>query len=171
MSLNDNRIFRSALLIESAINVSSMFPLILNPDYCLSFLVRGPSQITPATTSLMQWFGGMIVLATAPLLLSYPEPGSGESASVVTARRRITYMMMGTGEAALGLLTASQYMSGNSGLTDQALLTATAMMGTFSMYTVGYNICLRPTLIMPNAFSEHERLLSVRQASDDGGTR
>jgi hypothetical protein len=38
---------------------------------------------------------------------------------------------MGAGEAALGLVTLSQYMAGDSGLTDQALLTATGMMGVF----------------------------------------
>lgn len=146
MTSNSNSIFRSALLVESAVNIASMFPMILNPEQPLSFLVQGPSQITPATKSLMQWFGGIIALATAPLLLSYPEPGPGQSASVVTARRRLTYAMMGVTEAALGLLTASQYLSGNSGMTNQALLTATGMMGTFLSMRVFF-LYVRPELM------------------------
>ena len=79
----------------------------------------------------MQWFGGVIVMATAPLLLSYRGPGPGETASQVTARRRITYFTLGAGEVALGALTLSQYLAGNSGLSDTTLLVATGMMGTF----------------------------------------
>lgn len=131
MSYSGNRIFRSALLIESAANISSIFPMLINPEYTLSWVVRGPAQITPAAKALTQWIAAFLVIATVPLLLSYPESGSGESASNVTARRRLTYTLMGAGEAALGLVTLSQYMAGDSGLTDQALLTATGMMGVF----------------------------------------
>ena len=108
-----------------------MIPMLINPEYTLSWLVRGPAQVTPAAKSLTQWVAASLVIATAPLLLSYPEPGSGESASSVTARRRLTYTLMGTGEAALGLVTLSQYLAGDSGMTEQALLTATGMMGVF----------------------------------------
>lgn len=131
MSSTGNRIFRSTLLIESAANISAIFPMVLYPEYVLSWLVRGPAQITPAAKSLTQLFGGILVLATAPLLLSYPEPASGESASNVTARRRLSYLAMGATEATLGLVTLSQYLAGDSGMTDQALLTATATMVTF----------------------------------------
>ena len=131
MSLNGPSIFRSALLFESAANIGSIFPMILAPETSLSYLVKGPSQITPATKSLMQWVGGLLVLATAPLLLSHPEPSSGQTAGEVTARRRLTYMVMGAAEATLGLVTASQYLMGDSGITDQALLTATGMMAGF----------------------------------------
>ena len=131
MSSNGNRIFRSALLIESAANISTIIPMLLYPDYVLSWLVKGPAQVTPAARTLTQWFGATLVLATAPLLLSYPEAASGESASNVTARRRLTYLAMGATEAALGVVTLSQYLTGDSGMTDQALLTATGMMVTF----------------------------------------
>ena len=70
-------------------------------------------------------------MTTVPLLLSYPNAGQGGSAEAVTARRRITYTMFGVAEAVLGLTTAAQYVMGDSGMTDQALLTATGMMATF----------------------------------------
>ena len=80
----------------------------------------------------MQWLGGTITLATAPLLLSYPE--SGQSANEVTARRRLTYQMMGASEVVLGLLTLSQYLTGGSGLSDRNLLIATGTMGRIRQY-------------------------------------
>lgn len=129
MSSAGNHIFRSALLIEAAANISTIFPMLLSPDYMLSWLVKGPAQITPAAKSLTQWFGAIIVLATAPLLLAYPEPASGESANNVTARRRLTYISMVASEAALGTVTLSQYLIGDSGMTDVALLSAASMMG------------------------------------------
>ena len=75
----------------------------------------------------MQWFGAVMVVATAPLLLSYPE--KGQSTSVVTARRRLTYQIMGASEVALGLLATSQYLIGDSGLSDRTLLMGTGFMG------------------------------------------
>ena len=131
MASPGNRIFRSALLVESAANISTIVPMILYPDYVLSWLVKGPAQITPAAKTLTQWFGGLVVLATAPLLLSYPEPSSGESAGSVTARRRLAYISLASSEAALGALSLLQYLSGDSGMTDAALLSTMGMMGCF----------------------------------------
>lgn len=131
MSSSGRQIFRNALLAESAINIASLFPIILSPESVLSYLVRGPSQITPATKTLTQWFGCVIVMSTAPLLYSYPEPTLGQSAGEVTARRQAAYMTLGAGELALGALTAASYLTGDSGMTDQALLTATGMLAAF----------------------------------------
>jgi hypothetical protein len=130
MASSSNRVFRLALLTESAANISTIVPMILYPDYVLSWLVKGPAQITPAAKTLTQWFGGLIVLATAPLLLSYPEPSSGESASSVTARRRLTYTSLALSEATLGALSLFQYLTGDSGMTDVALLSTMGMMGS-----------------------------------------
>ena len=130
MASTGSRIFRSALLIESAANISSIVPMILYPDYVLSWLVKGPAQITPAAKTLTQWFGGIIVLATAPLLLSYPEASSGESASSVTARRRLAYTSLASAEVALGALSLLQYLTGDSGMTDSALLSTMGLMGS-----------------------------------------
>ena len=56
MSINGVRLFRYALLAESAVNIASVIPMLLAPETFLSFLVKGPNQITPATKSLTQWF-------------------------------------------------------------------------------------------------------------------
>ena len=137
-NFNGHRIFRGALLGESAVNIGSMIPMILAPEAALSYLVKGPSQITPATKTMMQWFGGLIVLATAPLLLSYPNPSSDDDKAErerVVARRRLTYQSMAAAEAALGTITAVQYLTGSApGLTDSALLVATAAMGGFMAF-------------------------------------
>lgn len=49
------------------------------------------------------------------------------------ARRRNTYAIMGISEAVLASTTAWQYVSGGSGITDAALLTATAAVGGFGL--------------------------------------
>ncbi|KAK3051955.1 hypothetical protein LTR09_006909 [Extremus antarcticus] len=93
MSSPNTSIFRTLLLAESAANIGSIIPALFAPELALSYLVRGPSQITPATKSLMQLFGGLVVLATAPLLLSYLE--ERQSVEQVIAKRRLTYAVMG----------------------------------------------------------------------------
>ena len=50
--------FKTALIFEILANLSSIPALLFKPDYALSFLVTGPAQITPATRTLAQWFGG-----------------------------------------------------------------------------------------------------------------
>jgi len=55
MSFNGVQTFRNALLVESAANIGSLIPLFMFPETVLSYLVKGPNQITPATKSLAQW--------------------------------------------------------------------------------------------------------------------
>lgn len=148
MSSPNTSIFRTLLLAESAANIGSIIPALFAPELALSYLVRGPSQITPATKSLMQLFGGFVVLATAPLLLSYLE--ERQSVEQVIAKRRLTYAVMGISELAIGSITLAQYMQGNSGLTDQALLMATGAMAVFTAMR-GYFLFVRPELIMPSS--------------------
>ena len=96
----------------------------------------------------MQRLGGTITLATAPLLLSYPE--SGQSANEVTARRRLTYQMMGASEVVLGLLTLSQYLTGGSGLSDRNLLIATGTMAGFASMRA-YFLYMKPAWMKPES--------------------
>ena len=49
------RAFRTALLTESAINLSAIIPMMLAPETVLSYMVKSPSQITPLSKSLLQW--------------------------------------------------------------------------------------------------------------------
>ncbi|KAK5165481.1 uncharacterized protein LTR77_009010 [Saxophila tyrrhenica] len=122
-------LFRAALLFESAANLASVFPMLLAPETTLSYLVATPSQITSATLTLTQWLAGLITLATAPLLLSYPETGSP---AAVVARRRLTYQIMGISEVALVGIMLGQWVVGGSGMRDGALLVAIAALTGFA---------------------------------------
>lgn len=54
MSSSGPGLFRTALLVESAANIGSIIPMITNPESVLSYLVKGPAQITPAAKTLTQ---------------------------------------------------------------------------------------------------------------------
>ncbi len=127
MPTNSRSIFRSALLIEAAANVGMILPLIIAPETSLSYLTQSSAYITPVAASLTQWLGAVVVLATVPLIISYPEPTASEPPSLVTARRRLTYLSMAASELALGAVTAGQYLRGNSGLKDSVPMGATIM--------------------------------------------
>ncbi|KAI7112219.1 hypothetical protein KC343_g16694 [Hortaea werneckii] len=145
MAFNGTRIFRYALLGEAAINIAGAIPIILNPDSMLKLLVRGPTMINPATRTLTQWFGGLTLALTVPILLSYPNPHpSRGSSSEVMARRRTTYLTLGAGELALGTIMAAQYILGDSGLTDNALLAGMGMMGGIAAMR-GFFLYVRPS--------------------------
>lgn len=72
----------------------------------------------------------MTLALTVPLLFSYPNPrpshGGGPQ---VVPWRRMTYITLAMGEVALGSVMAAQFMIGDSGLTDNALLGGMALMG------------------------------------------
>ncbi|KAI6844699.1 hypothetical protein KC327_g3834 [Hortaea werneckii] len=145
MAFNGTRLFRYALLGEAAINIASAIPIILNPDSILKLLVRGPTMINPATRTLTQWFGGLTLALTVPILLSYPNPhASRGSSSDVMARRRTTYLTLGAGELALGTIMAAQYLLGDSGLTDGALLGGMGTMGGIAAMR-GFFLYVRPS--------------------------
>ncbi|KAF2162406.1 hypothetical protein M409DRAFT_27031 [Zasmidium cellare ATCC 36951] len=80
--------FKSALAFEIFANVVSLPSLLLNPDSALSLLVANPAQITPATRSLTQWFGGVVAFVTVPLILSWSEPKSPNDAQAGFRRAR-----------------------------------------------------------------------------------
>jgi hypothetical protein len=124
-TFNGVRLFRYALLAESAINIVSAIPIILAPDFALSFLVASPAQITPATRALAQWFGAITLGLTAPLLLSVPHVPRAASG------RRMAYTTLGACEAVLGAVMAMQLFAGDSGMKPEALAGGAAAMGGF----------------------------------------
>lgn len=78
----------------------------------------------------------MLTLVTAPLLLAYPDPTDPVDPSqraTVLARRRLTYTFVAISEAGFVATTAWQYLAGGSGMTDGALLTATALVAGFGL--------------------------------------
>jgi len=122
--------FRTAVLLEILANISSIIPLVYSPDYALSYLVSGPSQITPATRTLARYFGGFVATITIPLLLSIPQPAPGPAGEAQRATRRTTYLTLGAGEVLLGGLMGWLYATGaDSGMTDMALLGGAINLG------------------------------------------
>ncbi|KAK0253885.1 hypothetical protein B0A54_15471 [Friedmanniomyces endolithicus] len=133
MSFNGARLFRYALLFEKGANFGGIIPCLFAPELALSFLVKGPGQITPAALSMTQWFGAIILTGfTLPLALCYPNPVPSQGGtSEIVAWRRLTYIFFAAGEAGMGTTMLFQYMAGNSGMTDRALLVGAATMGLF----------------------------------------
>jgi hypothetical protein len=98
-------IIRSALLFESAATIVSIFPMLFDTEATLACLVKEPTQITGTAKSLFQIFGGMLVLAGTPLLLSSAEQ---DPVNEVRARRRLTYQILGITEVTLATITFTQ---------------------------------------------------------------
>ncbi|KAK4540513.1 hypothetical protein LTR36_009151 [Oleoguttula mirabilis] len=145
MSFNGVRLFRYAVLGEIALNLASIAPMLLLPETVLSYIVKGPNQITPATKSLTQWFGAVVIALTVPLALSYPNPRPSQGGEPhIPHWRRLTYMVLGAGEAALGTVMAAQYLSGDSGLTDAVLIGGTGTMGVLCAMR-GFFLFVRPS--------------------------
>ncbi|KAK3617733.1 hypothetical protein LTR56_012759 [Elasticomyces elasticus] len=133
MSFNGVRVFRYALLFEMGANMGGIIPCLFAPEMALSFMVKGPSQITPAAVSMMQWFGTLFLTGfTLPLALCYPNPVPSQGGnSEVVAWRRLTYILFAAGEAGLGTMMLIQWMQGNSGMSDTSLLVGAMAMGAF----------------------------------------
>ncbi|EMC91563.1 hypothetical protein BAUCODRAFT_298019 [Baudoinia panamericana UAMH 10762] len=163
MAFNGVRLFRYALLGEIGSNVMGALPCLLAPETVLSYLVRGPNDITPVAKSLTQWyacchprfqrptnrkvrFGGMILTAfTIPIILSYPNPRPSQGGDPqIVAWRRLAYMTLGAGEVGLGTIAMIQFLQGDSGFTDSALLGVMAFMGVFSAMR-GFFLYARPS--------------------------
>jgi hypothetical protein len=68
---------------------------------------------------------------TVPLLLCYPHPSSSEDGKGVAAIRRFTYQFYAAGELGLGTMMLIQYLQGDSGLTENALLFGAFNMGAY----------------------------------------
>lgn len=60
------------------------------------------------------------------------------------AWRRLTYMLLGAGEVALGTVLAAQYLSGDSGITDAFLIGGTGVTGMLCAMR-GFFLFARPS--------------------------
>lgn len=69
------------------------------------------------------------------------------------ARRRTTYLTLGAGEVALGTIMAAQYILGDSGLTDGALLAGMGMMGGIAAMR-GFFLYVRPSWMAAHGNAE-----------------
>lgn len=138
MSFNGVRMFRYALIGEATLNLASVVPMLIEPGYILSWLVKSPEQITPAACNLTQWCGCIVAGLTVPLLLSVPH---GPQAPGI---RRITYITYAANEAALGAAMAMQYFSGDSGLKQEALWTSMTTMAAL-VAVRGFFLFVRPS--------------------------
>lgn len=122
MPIDGYRLFRYALLGEATLNLASVVPMFLEPEYILTWLFESPEHITPGACALTQWCGCIIAGLTLPLLLSFP---NGKDAPVI---RRNTYTTYAAVELAIGVLVTFQYFKDGSGLRSDALYTSMTTM-------------------------------------------
>ena len=81
----------------------------------------------------------MIIALTVPLAFSYPNPKPAAGIPV----RRVTYTLLGAGEAAIGTVLAAQFMAGDSGITDSFLVGGMGVMGAICAMR-GFFLFVRP---------------------------
>ncbi|GIZ41483.1 hypothetical protein CKM354_000478600 [Cercospora kikuchii] len=124
--------FKAAVAFEIIANLISLPSLIWKPDHGLSFLVRGPAQITPATRTLAQWFGGLVAGLTVPLVLSYASPAPGPAGDAQRGFRRATYLALAGPEVAFVAIMGGAWFKGaDVGMTETALLGGAINMTAF----------------------------------------
>lgn len=136
MAFNGVRMFRYALITEATFNLASVFPMLIDPAYILSWLVKSPEHITPAACSLVQWCGCIVAGLTVPLILGVPHTPDAP------AIRKVTYQMYAAAELALGTAMGMQYLDGDSGLKSEALwssMTTMAALVAVRMYFLVVN--------------------------------
>ena len=137
MAMNGVRMFRCILLAEAGLNLASVVPMFIEPDYVLSWLVESPEHITPAACALTQWCGCIVAGLTVPLILSVPHTAEAPTL------RKLTYKMYAAAEMALAAAMAMQYLNGDSGLKSEALRTSMTTMGAL-VAVRAYFLLVRP---------------------------
>lgn len=125
MSFNGVRLFRYALLAECAGNFGGAAMLLLYPQTALGYFVTNTAQITPLSTSIAQWLGGITAAISVPLLLVYPNTEEGIKA------RRTVYWALGSIEMGIMAVMGYQGFRGDSGMTAQSLTTSILVLGSF----------------------------------------
>lgn len=133
-------LFRSALLIESAMNIFGGSGMILFPSAILRSMTYPTTPITPAATNLMQWLGGLVIALSTPLLLSYPNTVAG------VASRYTTYWTLAAGEVVLMSVMAVQATSGRNAVTGRFVGAAWGILGVTLAWRV-YALVFRPEMI------------------------
>ena len=137
MAVNGVRMFRYALIAEATVNLASVFPMLVDPGYILSWLVETPEHITPAACSLVQWVGCVVAGLTVPLILAVPHT---PEAPII---RKVTYQMYAAAEMALGTAIGMQYLKGDSGLKTEALWSSMTTMAALVAVRV-YFLVINP---------------------------
>ncbi|KAM3424416.1 hypothetical protein BST61_g6421 [Cercospora zeina] len=124
----------TAIAIELLANIVSLPSLLSNPDHALSFLVRDPAQITPATRTLAQWFGGLIAGLTVPLAMSYATPAPGPAGNAQRGFRRATYLALAGPEVVFAVMMGGAWLKGaDVGMKETALLGGAINMIAFAV--------------------------------------
>jgi hypothetical protein len=145
-------IIQTALIFETFVNLPPAAMLILAPNWTLRKILPTTTAITgvPASsTTLAQIVGSLIVALTVPVAMSIQDRPN------VAEARRITYWLLGAGEAFLiPLLLLNE---GSGGFRDGVLKTGATQMVPFLIWRA---IVL---LAKPNWFAERKDMESKSQ--------
>ena len=114
--------------------------MILFPQQILSLMTHSTAPVTPLSTELLQWLGGLALALTTPLLLSYPNTAAG------VASRYTTYWTLGAGEAFLIALMGYQGLSGTSAFTARAMVASSGVLGATLAWRL-YALILKPEIV------------------------
>lgn len=122
-------IIQSALIFEALVTFPPAAMLVVAPNWTLSKLLPTATVlagIPASTTSLAQMVGSLIITLTVSLAMSIP------NRPYITEIRRMTYWLLGAGEALLiPLLLAKE---GSSGFKDGILKTGALQMAPFLIW-------------------------------------
>ena len=140
---HDGSVVRKAFLIESILNLFSI-PLITNTRTVLSYALRNPAHINPASIFFSRLFGGLIVGGlTSALWAGLPNTITGIES------RKIVYITLGMGEVLLIPIIALEAMKGGGA---DAALTVRGCLATIAcllppLLWRGYVLFVRPEMM------------------------
>jgi hypothetical protein len=122
-------IIQAALILEIFVNLPPAALLILAPSWTLSKLLPTTTVlagVSASTTTLAQMIGSLIIALTVPVAMSIQDRPN------VAEARRITYWLLGAGEAFL--IPLLFWKEGSSGFQDGILRTGAIQMAPFLVW-------------------------------------
>lgn len=115
-----------ALAAEAAMNIYGSIAIWQDPSSMLVLLVPESTPHTAAMKSQVHWVAALTFGVTLPILLCIPDHPDQ------TVARRTLYITFGGFEACMVATALGQYLVGDSGFTDAALI---GTMATFTFFT------------------------------------
>ncbi|PVH92611.1 hypothetical protein DM02DRAFT_733593 [Periconia macrospinosa] len=134
----------TSFLLEGIANLFTL-PLITNTASTLSLLLRNPAHINPATILFARLFGGVVIggLSTALFV-------GATNTSTGIGSRKVTYLMLGVGEAVLIPILAAEAAKGSradAAITVKTALSSIAMLIPVLLWRF-YVVFVRPDLFL-----------------------
>ena len=105
-STSASPILRGAFALEAALNILFGSYTVFAPHSALSSLGAHPALITPTAEVVCQSLGALVFAITVPLLMGLRDEGTA-------SERKMTYLLLGAGEAFLVPLFVGKWLVGS----------------------------------------------------------